>query len=388
MPYPADERSIADRPMTTLHPHALHRHRSVITAALILGGVIIWMLSGSLTETASSVNGNGKRLSAPPSSTLQVRVIESRNETIRDRIIISGRTLADRSVAVKAETDGVVESRHFERGDRVEQGDLLVELAMEDREARLLEARSLVEQREIEFRGAQSLRRQDSIAETELAKARAELESARARLRMAMEEAERTRIKAPIDGLVETRDVDVGDFLTRGAPVATLVDLDPIRVKGSLSERYLNRIEPGSPASVTLINGSEHEGRVAFVGRVASQATRTFPVEVVIDNPDGAIIEGLTAEITLFADEVVAHRLPSSILTLDDDGTLGVKGVNEDNEVVFHPVEVVRDTPDGVWLSGLPEQVRLIAVGQDFVTTGQTVRTVPYEGLETPGHSG
>ncbi|MYL25178.1 MULTISPECIES: efflux RND transporter periplasmic adaptor subunit [Halomonadaceae] len=363
----------------------LQEHRSALTAALILLGVILWMLSGTLRDSTSQIEPS---VSDKADNRMSVRVLESTNQTIRDQIIISGRTLADRSVAVKAETDGVVQRLHFERGDRVNEGDMLVELAMEDREARLLEARSLVEQREIEYRGAQALRQKDSIAENELARAKAALESARAQLRMALEEARRTRLKAPIEGVVETRDVEVGDFLNRGAPVTTLVDLNPIRVKGSLSERYLNRIEPGSPASVTLINGSEHEGEVAFVGRVASPKTRTFPVEVVIDNPEGDIIEGLTAEVTLSAGTVVAHRLPSSILTLADDGTLGVKGVSDNSEVVFYPVEVVRDTPEGVWLTGLPETVQLIVVGQEFVSAGQKVETVPYEGLAAPGASG
>ncbi|TDT41352.1 multidrug efflux system membrane fusion protein [Halospina denitrificans] len=372
--------------METPEKRSLSHHRSALIAGLIFIAAALWMLSGLFSAPDSHNSGEtGAKQADEPAS---VRVFESRHQLIQDRVIITGRTLADRSVAVKAETDGVVEKLHFERGNRVAQGDLLVELAIESRQARLQEARSLVEQREIEFRAAQQLRRQDSIAETSLASARAALEAARAQLEMAVSEAERTRIRSPIEGLIETRDVEQGDFMSRGAPVATVVDLNPIRVKGSLSERHLNRIEIGSRAEVRLINGSVHEGEVAFVGRVAEAGTRTFPVEVVIENDDRAIIEGLTAEVTLFADELAAHRVPSSMLTLADDGTLGVKGVNGAGEVVFYPVEVVRDTSDGVWLTGLPESARLIAVGHEFVSVGQPVQTVPYEGFETPGDSG
>lgn len=359
------------------------RQRSTLIAGLIFLAVVIWMISGALDDPEATQSEETTAEQAD--EVISVRVLESSRQVIQDQVIISGRTLADRSVAVKAETDGVIRQMNFERGDRVTAGDLLVELAMESRDAQLQEARSLLEQREIDFRGAQSLYRQNSISETELANARAALESARAQLKMAVLEAERTQIKAPIEGAIETRDVEVGDFLSRGAPVATVVDLNPIRVRGFLSERYLNQIKAGSRAEVELVNGSTREGEVSFVGQVASAATRTFPVEVLIDNADGAIIEGLTAEITLFAGELSAHRLPSSMLTLADDGTLGVKGVNEAGEVVFHAVNVVRDTPEGVWLSGLPESAPLIAVGHEFVSPGQRVETVPYEGLETPG---
>lgn len=359
-------------------------HRSALIAGLIFLAVVFWMLSGVFSNSGS--HRLREATAKPADEAVSVRVLDSRHQVIRDRVIITGATLADRSVSVKAETDGVVRQLHFRRGDRVSAGDLLAELAIESRRAQLQEARSLVERAEIEFRGAQQLRKQDSISETELAQARAALDSARAQLNMAVSEVERTLITSPVEGLIETRDVEEGDFLSRGAPVATVVDLRPIRVKGFLSERYLNRVEVGSSAEVRLITGSVHEGEVTFIGRVASAATRTFPVEVVIANSDEAIIEGLTAEITLFADELSAHRLPSSMLTLDDDGTLGVKGVNGNSRVVFYPVGLVRDTPEGVWLTGLPETARLIVVGQEFVSTGQRVDTVPYEGFEVPGN--
>lgn len=375
--------------MKTTERKPFSHHRSALIAGLIFLAVVLWMLSGVFSDPDS--HQIGETAGEQAGDAASVRVLDSRHQLIRDQIVINGRTLADRSVSVKAETDGVVRQLHFKRGDRVSAGDLLAELAIESRQAQLQEARSLVERAEIEFRGAQQLRKQDSISETELAQARAALDSARAQLNMAVSEVERTLITSPVEGLIETRDVEEGDFLSRGAPVATVVDLNPMRVKGFLSERYLNRIEVGSRAEVRLITGAVHEGEVTFIGRVASAATRTFPVEVVIANADGAIIEGLTAEITLFADELSAHRLPSSMLTLNDDGTLGVKGVNSvdgDSRVVFYPVDVVRDTPQGIWLSGLPETARLIVVGQEFVSTGQRVDPVPYEGFEAPGDRG
>jgi multidrug efflux system membrane fusion protein len=75
--------------------------------------------------------------------------------------------------------------------------------------------------------------------------------------------------------------------------------------------------------------------------------------------------------------ELPAHRVSPAILTLTDDGKIGVKTVNAENIVEFHAVQIVGDGPDGVWLVGLPERARFITVGQDFVVTGQKVEPVP-----------
>ena len=128
----------------------------------------------------------------------------------------------------------------------------------------------------------------------------------------------------------------------------------------------------GLPATITTVTGQTVEGKVSYISSTADASTRSFPVEIEIPNANGAIRDGLTAEATVELGTAPAHVLPQSILTLDDDGVLGVRSV-VDNVVEFHAVTIVRDTREGVWVTGLPPSIDIITVGQEYVQAGQRV---------------
>lgn len=354
-----------------------------MVAGMVAAAVVLWMLSGLFSAHTPPAETSAGR---PELERPSVRVQILAPSVIRNQLVVTGRTLADRRLMVKAETNGVIQALHVSEGDSVETGQALADLAVEDREARLAEGRALMQQRELEYRAAQTLRDRDSISEAELARGKAALESARAALQTALEALERTRISTPIQGTIENIPVEVGDFVDRGTPVAEVVDLNPLRVRGFLSERFLDDVTAESEAEVRLLEGTVLKGTVDFIGQVANASTRTFPVEVVVPNPDSRWIEGMTAEITLFSNQVTAYRIPPSMLSLSDRGILGVKAVDPGDRVVFHPIAVVRDTPDGIWVSGLPDPVTVIAVGHEFVSNGQAVVPVPIND-EAPGES-
>lgn len=355
--------------------------RSWIITSLIVGAVVVWILSG---EFIADKDPAALPASSSENPTPKVRVRASTAGPVASRLTLQGQTAADRKITLRAETHGVVEEVRVEQGVRVEAGELLVRLAMEDRKAKLAQAVSLLEQRRAELQAAQRLQQGGFEAETALARAKAEVAAAEAAVELAKLEVERVAIRAPIESIVNQRTVEVGDFLDRGEPVATLVDLDPIRVVGQVSERYLGQIEMGSRGEVRLLDGRVVTGVVSYVGAVAAEATRTFPVEMKIPNPEARIIEGVTAELALPVREVRAHRVPPSVLTLSDNGALGVKAVDDRGVVVFHEAKVLGDSPEGIWLGGLPDEITLITVGQEYVVEGQRVVALPASELPSP----
>ena len=136
----------------------------------------------------------------------------------------------------------------------------------------------------------------------------------------------------------------------------------------------MNRVSLGAMAGARLAAGGEEvTGQVTFLSRSADPQTRTFRVEIEVPNDDLRIRDGQTAEIAIASAGVKAHLLPQSALTLNDDGTLGVRLVDEDAVVSFAPVEIMRDTMDGTWVTGLPDVANVIVVGQEYVTAGVTV---------------
>jgi multidrug efflux system membrane fusion protein len=335
----------------------------------ITAAVILWMISGTVFSPEPQPTAVEPATPKPP----KVRVQISEARPMTNHLTLQGQTLADRTVTVKAETHGVVKQTLVDKGAQVNTGDTLVKMAIDDRQARLLEARSLQMERKTEYLAVQSLKKSGYQAETELARAKAALDAAKASVRVAELELERTTIHAPITGIVDIRYVEVGDFVSRGDPVAALVDLDPIRVVAQVSERYLGRIKVDKSGEVRLLDGSTVPAQVTYVGSSASKSTRTFAVEMQIPNPDGLIIEGITAELHLPIAQIRAHNVPSSVLSLLDNGELSVKAVDANNQIIAYSVEVLGDSSDGIWLGGLPEKITLVVVGHEFVQPHQTV---------------
>jgi membrane fusion protein, multidrug efflux system len=138
----------------------------------------------------------------------------------------------------------------------------------------------------------------------------------------------------------------------------------------------LGQVRRGAVGNVRLLGGHEVEGTISYIGAVADDRTRTFPVEVEVPNSDRSMIENVTAEIRIPMPEVPAHKIEASLLSLSDDGTLGVKSVDADGLVDFHPVDILGDEDGGIWVGGLPETLTLITVGQEFVVAGQRVEAI------------
>ncbi|WP_245853610.1 efflux RND transporter periplasmic adaptor subunit [Maliponia aquimaris] len=203
--------------------------------------------------------------------------------------------------------------------------------------------------------------------------ARSAIQSAEASVAVAEKEIERLKIHAPFAGLLETDTAELGALMQPGAACATVIQLNPIKLIGYVPETEVARVEVGARAGARLTNGKEVVGVVSFVSRSADPATRTFSVELTVDNADLAIRDGETAEIAIEADGAKAHLLASSTLTLNDEGRLGVRTVTENSSAKWMNVAILRDTRDGVWVTGLPDTVDVITVGQEFVTNGVIV---------------
>ena len=114
-------------------------------------------------------------------------------------------------------------------------------------------------------------------------------------------------------------------------------------------------------------------GIISFISPSAETSTRTFEITIEADNKDLSYKSGITTKIVIKGSELKAHKIPPSILTLLDDGTVGVKAVDNDNKVTFYPTKTIKDTIDGMWVSGLPETVNLIVSGQEYISIGETI---------------
>ena len=312
----------------------------------------------------------------PGDAPVQVVVLPSEAQETSAELTLRGRTEADRSVEVAAETTGRVLSPPIRRGATVDEGQVLCELDPGTRDAELAEVQAALEEAQVQESGAAQLAKKGYTAETELKQRQAQLRAAQARLDKVRADIAKLEIRAPFAGVLETDTAELGTLLVPGALCAEVVDLDPVTVESYVSEQEVGQLSIGQPAEVRLVTGKAAEGEITFISRSGDVETRTFAVEVTIPNPGREIRAGVTAEVLVALPPQSAHLVPQTALTLDDDGRLGVRAA-DDGVARFHPVTIMRETPDGVWVGGLPPQADIIVIGQEFVREGRPVAATP-----------
>lgn len=350
---------------------------SWLLAGAILLGAAAWLLSGHFAGNDRNASTAAHETAPEATALPSVRVVESVARPHAEVIRVLGHTEASRTVELRAETNGRVVELPIARGRPVRTGDVIVRLATEDRTARLQEAQALLRQRQIEHDAASQLNVRGFRSETALAEAAARLDEARAALKRIEVELEQTVLRAPFEGILDVRPVELGSYVRAGDHVGTIVDLDPLRVVGFVAERDVGRVRLGMPGETILPDGTALKGNIVYVAAAADPATRTFRIELDVANPTGAIVAGLTAELRLPVGQLMAHEITPAALTLNDEGIVGVKVVDDERTVAFRNVRIVGNGREGtVLLAGLPDRVTIIAVGQEYVSVGQRVQTV------------
>ncbi len=353
--------------------------KSNILAICIALVALIWIGSGFLkndhSKSVSSASVTESELE-DGQELFQVRVADLIAQDYQQRVSITGLTQAFLDVTVRAEVAGAVRATPIDEGRFVMKDTVIFELAMEDRLAIKKQAEAAMHQAHIEYKAATQLQKKGYSSDVRLATARANLDAAQASVDRAILDVNNVQIKAPFDGILERRMLDVGDFASRGDALLRFVSLSPIKVTAFVTEQQKVIITKGNKAQITLVDGHEIEGEIVYVASIADPTSRTFEIELWADNADNKISAGLTANIEVLGNSYRAYKVSPSVLTLSDSGIVGVKLVGDDDLVTFHPVKILTDTKDGIWIKGLDDDIRLITVGQEFVIDGQLVDPV------------
>ena len=283
--------------------------KNVRLSIYILIPLIVWMISGVFISEDATKESKPKTLSS-------VVIEQSLPDVINPKIYLNTYAISEKRVQVRAKTSGEVVATGAKQGEWVQKDALLCKLGI------------------IELN--------------------------------------RTEVKAPFDGYIEDI-VKPGNLLERGQLCATIIELDPITFIAEVPENSIKDVREGQKVNISLVTGDNIQGKLTFVSKSASVATRTFRVEAEIANPSGIVRDGISGTLVIDTDPVLAHKISPSILLLADNGELGVKTVNSENMVEFFPVQIIQDTEEGIWVAGLPDFSNIIVLGQGFVETGQIV---------------
>lgn len=344
--------------------------RSFWAALILTVAIVAWMGSGFILPS----EGAGETVERGETLPVAVSVATSVAGPVTQFFQAEGQALPDRDTAIRAEASGQIAEVLVAKGQDVEAGSAIARFETAERQADLSRAQAELARALLDFENTTSLRERGVATVTQLSIAEAALAAARSLFTAAEEALENTTITAPFSGRIETLNLDEGEFIQAGGEVGRIVDNTPLTIAIQVPQQSLRQLQNGRPARVSFITGEEREGTVTFVGTSAASETRTFLAEIDVANEDGAIPAGISAEIQIPVGEVDAHFLSPSIVSLNPDGALGVKTVDDNDVVRFHAIELVRAQIDGIWVTGLPETAQVIIVGQGYVNDGETVR--------------
>ena len=347
-------------------------NKTTKTAILVLSALLLWMLTG-IFQKGSNLNDINSLKINTEEKVIKVKAKKIKSELRQSNVLVQGRTESNRNVLVSSETNGIVKEIFVKKGDFVKKDQILCKLSTDSRKAKLDEAKALMLQKKLEWDASKVLVEKGYRSQTKAAGSKAAYDASKALVIQMEEELENINIRSPFDGFFNDNLAEVGDFLSIGMPCGQVVDYNPILVIGQVSEQEIKKIKSDIQGYAVLSTGEKLNGLLSYVSKTADSKTRTFRIELEINNSNFDIKDGITAELFIPTKKVQAHLIPPSSLTLDSDGKIGVRHINSNNEVIFSDVEIIGDEKELVWVSGLPEEITLITIGQEFVIEGQKV---------------
>lgn len=344
-------------------------NKSVMLALALLGLLVVWMLTGLAQE--KPVTNTQK--SEADQTLMSVVVSESNAQPIAKLITVQGQIEPNRIISLKTEVEGKVIALPITLGSRVEAGTILAKLSLQTLLSDRAQAVANLKYQEQELAATKNLFAKKLESESSLSLAQANVEAAKATLEKVNYDIDNTNIKAPFSGVFDRRFVEIGDYVERGHEILSLVDDLKLKMTAMVPQQQVESLSLGQQVTATLSNGEQLTGALSFISTTADAKTRSYRVEIIIENRAHRHIVGMTASLSIPVKEISGHSVSASILSLDNQGRLQVKGIDDENRVVVYLVDIIRTDANKIWVSGLPERVNLITLGQDFVVTGQVV---------------
>jgi len=367
-------------------------NRSLVISISMAVLALVWVLSGTLSESDAENSTNAgidNTSTAVATENVQalfkVKVTAIQAEQIMDRIELQGSIESAREIEVRAETEGTIKRIDVEKGDRLSKGQAILRLAMNDRQARLARARAELKVRRVDLKSGVSLKQKKLLSENQHQQNVANVVAAEAEVKEIEVEIEHTNVTAAFRGVLDAVHVELGDYVSSGTPLATLVDDQYVTISSDVPQQHVSKLKLGQMVKATLLDGTQLEGKTYYISSSADPRTRTFRIEAKTSNQENIQRFGQSARVSILVGQKWAHKLSPSLLNLSSDGLLQVKGVDADNRVMTKTVNIIRSENDGVWLEGLPKEFNLITVGQGFVSVGEEVNSIGGEEVNSIG---
>lgn len=352
-------------------------HFSLALALLLAALLAIWLLSGSVYTLATDTPEFTPASRDAEHPVVEVNLLHA--STYHPSIQVQGQLQPYRQSTLSSRTSSQVNAWHVRQGQAVKEGDLIISLDQEDRQAQLQRAEADLRVAEANLRATERLKNQNLTSETDLLHQQALVAAARAERDRVSMELQHTEIKAPFDSFIESLPVEVGNSVQPGDTLASLADTRTLKLSAYIPQQQASQLTEGLSVEARLLDGGQLTGEISFVAQVADSSTRSYRIEAQIDNPQLRRVAGASVTINILLPAMSAHRFSPALLALDSTGKTGVHLINDDDVMKFMPVQILSMDTNGVWVSGLPSTFKLVTQGAGFVREGEQVTVVQME---------
>ncbi|MCW8994737.1 MAG: efflux RND transporter periplasmic adaptor subunit [Psychromonas sp.] len=340
-------------------------------ALLITGLLVCWMLLKP-TDTALA---NEPQKAAKEESLPKVQTTHFIPQKITKLLTLYGRSEAHSRAVIRAEVAGKIVAIATEKGRYVGAGTKLVDIEKSELPQRLAQAEALLAERLLNYKAVKSLNEKGLQDRARLAEVNSLLLAAQTEVKQLQLQLLRTEVVAPFAGILQEQFAEKGDYLQVGDAIFSLENIDPIIIRGDATEHSINHVKLGQSVSAELLSGENVSGKVSYISSQADPQSSTFRIEAEFPNPDFKILSGMSAKLSIPLYPVEAIYVSPSALAMDEQGSLGIKSV-DDGVVVFKAINLVEVDNGGAWLSGFTKPVDIITLGQGFVKAGDHVQAI------------
>ena len=294
-----------------------------------------------------------------------------------DYLNITGTVKARNEVNIVAEEAGILKKVLIDKGRFAHKGDTLAVLDNPILAAGYRESQAALRQAELDFKSKKVLYGKKAISENAYLTSRYALERARASYDLMRARYRKLFLKAPFDGYVNDRMVDLGNYVLPPRAVFNFLDNAVVKIRAGIAERFLGDIKLGTPVEITFdaYPGLKIKSKISFVSRKIDDASRTFQVEIEAANPDGKLAPDMVANLKILRQQYQNRIvLPLDALIESEKG----RYVFVENNGIAHKkqVDVVAVYGDSVLVDGLSSQQNLIVLGEHALSDGDTVMIV------------
>lgn len=343
---------------------------------LLLFIIFIGLISACNTDQSTE---NGEQEDRTPQTSVETVTITP--GSFDDYFRLTGTVEALDDATISSETNGRIMSI-LGRGQTVSQGDAIAQIDDRLIRSQYESAETAYELAADSFNRLETLYADSIISTQDFNAAKAQRDQARAQLNQAEKQLEDANIEAPFNGRVEERFVRTGELITPGMPVVRLVNTDRVLINAGVPERYASDISLGTPVRLNFPSHMEdsYEAEVSFIGNVVDPGTRTFPVEIEIENANNRLKPEMVADIRMQRRTIEnAIIIPRTAVVRDENQVSVFIAREENGRKVAELVEVRTGRASGSLLEiveGLSEGDEIIVAGMRTLSIGDRLNIV------------